>query len=97
MKIIITAVAAMTVLAASSASAQSAPVAKVFYGDLNIDSTAGMTTLKSRIAHAARSLCDTDVNSTDVGTHNAGKACYRAAVTGAMKQLPDHAPQFASR
>ena len=96
MKILLAVAVAMSALAAPSAYAAGEPAAKVFYGDLDIGAAAGMATLKNRIAQAARNLCGNGGDA-DLYSRSARTSCYRAAVFGALQQLPDRAPQFASR
>ena len=97
MKILLASAIAMTALVAPSAHAQTVPVAKVFYGDLDINNAAGMATLTSRIKRAAQGVCSGNASAGDLASRTAASACYRAAVEGAMKQMPSAAPQFASR
>ncbi len=96
MKILLAAAVALSTLAAPSVLAQTAPTAKVFYGDLNLDSTAGQATLKTRISQAARNVCRS-IDSNDIASRSAWQACFISAFTGAMSQMPATAPQFASR
>jgi UrcA family protein len=97
--IIVIAAFAMTGLTTATVYAQSAenaPTAKVFYGDLNLRSTSGFKTLKSRIHSAARAVCTTNDHSADTVGNN--QHCIRVAVNGAMKQIPDtSSAQMASR
>ncbi len=95
MKILIAAAVALTTLAAPSVNAQTAPTAKVFYGDLNLATAAGQATLKSRISGAARAVCGRS-DSEDLASRVNHTNCLRTAVNSAMAQLPTTAPQFAS-
>lgn len=97
MKLLIAAAVAMTTLASPSANAEIAPTAKVFYGDLDIGSPAGKTTLTSRIKHAARELCGGDTTGVELANRSASRTCYRTAIADAMKQVPVSTSQFASR
>ncbi len=97
MKILIAAAVALTAIATTPVNAQTAPVIKVFYGDLDLHSTAGMTTLTTRVEHAAHALCNDRDHSIDLASRAASARCFTAAVSGAMMQLPANGPQFASR
>ena len=97
MKSLIAAAVALTAIVTTPAGAQTAPVAKVFYGDLDVGSTAGMSTLKIRIARAAHTLCNDRVGNVELASRAASLRCYIAAVAGAMTQVPVAAPQYASR
>ncbi len=96
MKIILAAALALATIAAPAAFAQSAPTAKVFFGDLNLDTAAGQSTLNSRIAHAARNVCRS-TEGRDLASRSAWQACFFNAMTGAMGQVPATSPLFASR
>ena len=97
MKILFTAAAALAAFASvSAATAQTAPVLKVFYGDLDLNNPAGMATLTTRVERAAHTLC-ADRAGTELASRVASINCFRTAVAGAMKQVPVAAPQFASR
>ncbi len=97
MKIVFAAVVAMTALAAPSANAQTTPTARVSYADLDIHSSAGQTTLKSRSEHAARNVCGSFNSDFDLASRTSVNRCYRAAIGDAMNQLNARAPQYASR
>jgi UrcA family protein len=97
MKIILAAVALMTVVAGPSASAQTPPSTRVSYADLDVASTAGKTTLKARIERAAHSVCGGFNSDFDLAGRAAGIQCYKAAVGNAMSQFNSRTPQFASR
>jgi UrcA family protein len=56
-----------------------------------------MTTLTTRVEHAAHALCNDRDHSVDLASRTASVTCYTTAVAGAMKQVPVAAPQFASR
>ncbi len=78
---------ATTAFAAPSVTAQTAPTAKVFYGDLNLDSAAGQAAFKVRVSRAAHVVCG-GTSASDLGERTAMNACYAAAMHGAMAQAP---------
>lgn len=76
--------------------AETAPSAKVFYGDLNLQSPSGMKTLHIRIHRAALAVCGATDNGVDSIFHN--QHCPRVAMSGAMQQVATvTSQQFASR
>lgn len=101
MKTLIIAIAAfaMTGLTTAAVYAQpveTAPTAKVFYGDLNLRNASGVKMLKARIHRAARAVCSTTDRSADAVRNN--QHCVGVAVTGAMQQIPGtSSAQLASR
>ena len=98
MKILFAAAAALASFGCvSAATAQTAPAIKVFYGDLDLNNPAGMSTLTTRVERAARTLCNDRSSNTDLASRASSINCYRTAIAGAMKQVPVAAPQFASR
>jgi UrcA family protein len=84
---------AATAALASAASASIAdivviegPAARVSYGDLNLQSTAGRQQLQRRIRSAAEMLCDEGgVQRLEVKVQVS--TCYHAAVSSGMEQL----------
>ncbi len=96
MKILLATAFALTAIAATSAQAQTAPTAKVFYGDLSLNTAAGQATLKNRIVTTARRLCNSSERQ-DLGSRADAIRCFRDAVSGAMAHVPAPPAQFASR
>lgn len=101
MKIMLTAaiaVAAVTGANASTMTASGVPTAKVFYGDLDLESAAGMKTLQSRIALAARTVCGNSVGIADIAVLQADKQCRsKAAAHAAQRFAARSGRQLASR
>ena len=96
--IIALAAVAMTGLTTATVYAEPAlPTAKVFYGDLDLHSAAGIRKLTSRVRTAASHVCG-NVDSRDLGGIAHNQHCRRVAFADAMKQLPDGtAQELASR
>lgn len=86
----------MTGLTTSAVYAEPANTTVVSYGDLNIDTPAGLKTLNARIHSAANRLCDTS-SFGDLARRTETQKCYHSAVADAMKQLSDRKVQVASR
>ncbi len=99
MRTLIIAVAAFAMTGLTTATVHAGtpatPTAKVFYGDLNLQSASGMKTLKVRIHSAARAVCGPTASIEGGIARN--QHCLRVAVAGAMKQVPDAGQQFATR
>ena len=96
MKILLATAFAFAAIATAPVAAQTAPTAKVFYGDLSLDTAAGQATLKSRVDSVARRLCDSTGHQ-DLETRIAASRCFKEAVAGAMAQVPAPTAQIASR
>ncbi len=97
MKIVIAAAVAMTAFVAPPVGAEPVPNAKVYYGDLDTHSAAGMATLKSRVAIAAHRLCGDRAAGTDFAAQHQADVCFRTSVEHAMQRLPGAGIQVASR
>lgn len=84
-------------MAAAMDTATAAPKAKdapasiaVPYGDLNLQSEAGATTLLGRISRAARTVCEIPApGASNIHAKNQRFACRRVAVQNAVESL-DH-------
>jgi UrcA family protein len=55
----------------------------VRYGDLNLNTQAGVVSLHRRIRHAAESVCH-DLNSRILGLHDAYAGCVKEALTNGV-------------
>ncbi len=86
---------ATAAFAAPAVNAQTAPTAKVFYGDLNLDGAAGQAALKVRLTRAAHTVCGNSGQVTLVERANVA-ACFAKAMHDAMAQVPA-TEQIASR
>lgn len=74
-------VATMITLAAATPLRAEAPIAKVAYGDLNLNTQAGVDTLNSRIHRAARKVCADNGNFVQVAR------CRDAALASVKSQV----------
>jgi UrcA family protein len=76
----------LAALVLSGTAAAGAPITEsvvVRYGDLNLNSPAGVVSLHRRIHHAAESVCH-DLSTRILGLHDAYKICVREAVTNGV-------------
>jgi UrcA family protein len=66
---------------------------KVKYGDLNVSSTSGATSLYNRIRYAADSVCHPfrPLNNADLGAHKAFTACMQKAMSNAINEVNEPA------
>jgi UrcA family protein len=66
---------------------------KVKYGDLNVSSTSGATSLYNRIRYAADSVCHPfrPQNSADLGAQQAFTACVQKAMRNAINEVNEPA------
>ena len=66
---------------------------KVKYGDLNVSSTSGATSLYNRIRYAAYSVCHPfrPLNSADFGERNVFTACVQKAMSNAINAVNEPA------
>ena len=71
----------------------SAPSLAVKYGDLNLSTEEGSHALYSRIASAARQLCDQSA-SRDLATFAANRQCESQAIARAVSDV--HSPRLAA-
>ena len=72
------------------------PQALVKFGDLNLSNPKGATTLYSRIAAAANSVCKPfDIDSLDLGSRARLDACVQKAIANAVTKV-DHPELFAA-
>jgi UrcA family protein len=74
------AVAALSLSALAAAGGQDVNSVVVRYGDLNLDSQAGVASLHKRIRNAARSVCG-PLETRILGLRDAYEACVEAALT----------------
>ncbi len=100
MKTLIIAIAAFAITGLTTTvyaqSAETPASTKVFYGDLDLHSPAGIKTLNKRIHNAARTVCGAGEFGGDAISRN--QHCLRVALSGAMKQVPNTgSEQVASR
>ena len=79
-------IAGAAIAQSASWSAEGGP-AKVFVGDLNLDSAAGADAALKRIATAANSVCGYRPLPLDLDGGAEYRRCVRAAVHGAVGQL----------
>ena len=63
------------------------PHVTVRFGDLDLSSAEGVSTLYRRIQAAARSVCDQSVPASDPIIGLAWKGCYRTAVANAVAKV----------
>jgi UrcA family protein len=71
-----------------------APTVKVVYGDLNLTSAQGISTLYARIVSAARQACNVeDIDIRDLQRFVAAQSCESTAIAQAVKSVPS--PQLA--
>jgi UrcA family protein len=86
--------AALTVATTSFAAAPSVdpPAVAVRFDDLNLSTTAGVSSLYQRISVAARQVCP-DVFSRDLAVAAAGERCQASAVSQAVRKVNN--PQLA--
>jgi UrcA family protein len=75
--------------------ADAAPAAKVAYGDLNLASEQGNSTLHARIVSAARQVCNSqDLDIRDLQRFSAAQACEANAIAQAVSAV--HSRQLAA-
>jgi UrcA family protein len=82
---------------AASIAAETSDVPQVLvkFGDLNLSNPQGATTLYSRIAAAANTVCKPfDINSRDLGSRARLDACVHTAIANAVTKV-DHPGLFA--
>jgi UrcA family protein len=76
-------------------SADAAPSVRVAYGDLNLASEQGNSTLYARIVSAARAVCRVDdVDIRDLGALASARACESHAIAQAVSDV--HSPKLAA-
>ena len=76
-------VAALALCGVSAASTRYVESVVVRYGDLNLNSNAGVAKLHKRIRNAAESVCG-DLNSRVMGLRDGFDACVHEAVTNSV-------------
>lgn len=76
-------VAALALCGVAAASSRYVESVVVRYGDLNLDSNAGVAKLHKRIRVAAESVCG-NLNSRVMGLRDAYEACVHEAVTNSV-------------
>jgi UrcA family protein len=81
--IVTTAIAALSVSAAQAQTVETKSVT-VRYGDLNLNTQAGQSTLALRIHRAATTACGNGAEGLDISGRQSFKACYKAATDQAM-------------
>jgi UrcA family protein len=97
--ITIAAVALASTAANSSAinvTTEPVPAAHVSVADLNLNSRADRSLLKSRIRAAAEILCAVEADRT-ADSALGGRGCYQAAVASGLRQMNDIAAQRGER
>ena len=72
-------VAALAISSIAAAGSQDVPSVVVRYGDLNLDSQAGVTSLHKRLRNAAESVCG-ELDTRVLGLRDAYDACVSDAV-----------------
>ena len=73
---------------AHSATPDDAPAIKVFYGDLNLASAQGVSTLQARVAAAARQVCGIDhADIRDLQAYAAQRSCEAQAIANAVRDV----------
>jgi UrcA family protein len=78
-----------------AADASDVPQVLVKFGDLNLSNPQGATTLYSRIAAAANTVCKAfDINGRDLGSRARLDACVHTAIANAVTNV-DHPELFA--
>jgi UrcA family protein len=85
--------AAAASLAQAAAPADDVPSVTVHFADLNVSTEEGSTRLYSRIATAARAVCERS-DSRDPATFAARRACESAAIARAVSDV--HSPRLAA-
>ena len=78
--------------------ADAAPSVRVPYGDLNLTSAEGVSTLNARVSAAARQVCSADaVDIRDLQAYAAERSCETQAIANAEHSVQVQAPQVAKR
>jgi UrcA family protein len=67
--------------------AQEVPTTSVGYGDLNLSSEEGVRTLNRRVEKAARTICNVNSDTRDLGQQAQSSRCYKAALDSAKPQV----------
>jgi UrcA family protein len=79
----------LAALALSGTAAAGTPLTEsvvVRYGDLNLNTQAGVVGLHRRIRHAAESVCH-DLSTRILGLHDAYEGCVKVAVTNGVSAV----------
>ena len=83
---------------ARSATPDTAPAVRVPYGDLNLTSDKGVSTLRTRVAAAARKVCSVgggDIR--NLQAYAAQRSCESQAIANAERDVHAVAASFATR
>jgi UrcA family protein len=81
----------------ASESVDSTPREHVFYGDLDLNNSAGVRRLHGRLNQAARKVCASYTNSVRPDHQRLHAECIAKAVSGAMTQIGKTPPLQAGR
>jgi UrcA family protein len=72
---------------ARSATPDAAPSVTVAYGDLDLASEQGASTLRARLESAAHKVCDQGRESRELWAYAAARACEAQAVANAVREV----------
>jgi UrcA family protein len=76
-------------VAAAATPDNDAPSIVVRYGDLNLQTDAGLRTLYRRLSVAATRVCPVPASNHDLATLDAARSCQSAAIARATRSLHD--------
>jgi len=65
----------------------STPSEKISYGDLDLGSAGGKTTLEQRIRAAASRVCSSGSNEQSLADNLAGRVCFKTSVADGLHQM----------
>jgi len=74
---------------AGAATPDNIPAIVVHYGDLNLQTDAGLQTLYRRLRHAATQVCPETSSDRDLARYAAARSCQAAALARATRALQD--------
>jgi UrcA family protein len=78
-----------TGIAAAATPSDDAPSVVVRYGDLNLQTDAGLRTLYRRLSVAAAKVCPLPSSNADLSQLMVARSCQAAAIARATRSLPD--------